>query len=171
MRASGEAPVNANNSAVRGASGAPLLSHSQCDADLPLCSMLRSSSKPDGVPPLKLDNLSVLLEEANLVRKREKAEAAQAKLKKEEEARQKAEKAKEQAYREAKERSEAHVREMGIAPVLDSDAGAQAMRESVQAQLQMLTALCNRPSSRAASGCNGLSGVRARRPPSRAAAT
>lgn len=100
------------------------------------------------MPPLRLGNVPELVQEADALKRKERLEAREAKLKKEEEIRQKAEKAKEQAYQEAKERAEAHARELGLAPVEESS-GPQAMREGLQAQLQMLTALCSRPAASA----------------------
>lgn len=130
--------------------GATLLNRSAPDHpdSLAGCTSRCKAASPLAVPPLRLGNVPELVQEADALKRKERLEAREAKLKKEEEIRQKAEKAKEQAYQEAKERAEAHARELGLAPVEESS-GPQAMREGLQAQLQMLTALCSRPAASA----------------------
>lgn len=110
------------------------------------------TARPLSVPRLRLDNVPELVQQADAQKEKERSEARQAKLRKEEEARHKVEKAREQAYQEAKERSEGYAREMGFAPPVGD--GPQATVEGLQAQLQMLTALCNRP------GCSATSSAR-----------
>merc|ERR1719367_987298 len=106
-----------------------LLSRSQRDAaDTSGGTPCSKGANAVAVPPLRLDNLSSLLEEANAQQKKER----------------------EQAFQEAKERAEAHARQMGIAPV-DPRSGTDP-RAGLQAQLQMLTALCSRPAGSAAAG-------------------
>lgn len=107
------------------------------------------TARPLSVPRLRLGNVPELVQQADAQKEKERSEARQVKLRKEEEARHKVEKAREQAYQEAKERSEGYAREMGFAPLVGD--GPQATVEGLQAQLQMLTALCNR------SGCSATS--------------
>lgn len=108
----------------------------------------RCNSEIIRVPPLKLDNLSKLLEAADQKEEIQWQEAQELKRKREEEKRQREEEAREKAYQEAKERAEAHAREMGIAPISPADGeGPEALRDGLQAQLQMLTSLCARPAA------------------------